>query len=126
MLTGLVSVSRTVVGRLSRSKGLATTLVGLLAVTAVLLDLRWTTSLILGVLVIVVAVARLDYRLRPWQLGLAGSAIVVLVGGGLVYARSHANNRPASAVIEDVVLQMTSNWRNPQLSSRLWNSALQL
>lgn len=27
---------------------------------------------------------------------------------------------------ENVVLQMTSNWRNAQLSSRLWNSALQL
>src|SRR5205823_12592996 len=101
-LVGLEALQRVTTAG-ARSKGLATTLVGLLAVTAVLLDLRWTTSLILGVLVIVVAVARLDYRLRPWQLGLAGSAIVVLVGGGLVYARSHANNRPASAVIEDVV-----------------------
>src|SRR4051794_568653 len=27
---------------------------------------------------------------------------------------------------EDVVLQMTSNWRNNQLSARLWNSALQM
>ena len=28
--------------------------------------------------------------------------------------------------VEDVVLQMTANWRNSQLSSRLWNSALQM
>jgi hypothetical protein len=116
-LVGLEALQRlTTAG--ARSTSLATTLVGLLAVIAVLLDLRWTTSLILGVLVIVLAVARLDYRLRPWQLGLAGSAIVVLVGGGLVYARSHANNRPASAVIEDVVLQIRHRRAQEAASAR--------
>ena len=89
-----------------RSNQVTTTIVGLIAVLAVLLDLRSTSALILAGLLLVVGVARLDYRLRPWQLGLAGSVVLLLVVGGFAYGRSHANNRPISAVMEDVMLQI--------------------
>jgi 4-amino-4-deoxy-L-arabinose transferase-like glycosyltransferase len=116
-LVGLEAVRRMTFAHALANRS-ATVVVGLMAVMAILLDLRWTTSLILAGLLILVAVARLDYRLRPWQLGIAGAAVVLVVTGGLVYARSHASNRPASAVVEDVVLQIRHRRAQEAASAR--------
>jgi 4-amino-4-deoxy-L-arabinose transferase-like glycosyltransferase len=85
---------------------LADALVALLAVLVLLLDLRSTTAAILVGLLIIVAVARTNYRPRPWQLGLTTLAVLILVGGGLSLARARSSNRPFAGVVEDVVLQI--------------------
>ncbi len=80
--------------------------VGLFAVSLLLLDLRDAAAFIVVALVAMLSIGRLHLRLRPWQMGLAGVlAAAILVGGGLV-ARSRTNNRPLSASLEDVALQI--------------------
>jgi hypothetical protein len=66
---------------------------------------------------ILVSVAR-RFRLLRWQLALAGSMIVVVAFAGVLYARSHANNRPISAAIEDVVLQIRHRRAQEAASAR--------
>jgi hypothetical protein len=83
-------------------------LVLLLALAALLIDLRPATAVTLVGLMLIVWVARSQYRprLASWRFGFAALAIVVLVGGGLWFARSRSSDRPITAVVEDVVLQI--------------------
>ncbi|MCA1648578.1 MAG: hypothetical protein LC797_24990 [Chloroflexi bacterium] len=90
----------------SESDQVTDALVALLAVMALLLDLRSTLAAILFGLMIVVFVARSRYRPRPWQLGFTMLALVILIGGGVWFTRARTSNRPLAGVVEDVVLQI--------------------
>jgi 4-amino-4-deoxy-L-arabinose transferase-like glycosyltransferase len=85
---------------------LADALVSLLAIVVLLIDLRSTTAAILLGLLLIVFIARSNFRVRSWQLGLTALALVVLVGGGVWFTRARTSNRPIAGVIEDVVLQI--------------------
>ncbi len=81
-------------------------LVSLLAVLVLLLDLRSTTAAILFGLLIMIFVARSNYRPRPWQLGFTALALLIVLGGGVWFTRVRTSNRPITGVVEDVVLQI--------------------
>jgi hypothetical protein len=95
-------------------------LVLLVALTTLLIDLRPATALILVGLLLMVWVARSHYRprLRSWQFGLAALAVVVIVGGGLWFARGRTSNRPLTGVVEDVVLQIRHRRAQEAASAR--------
>ena len=80
--------------------------VGLFGVGILLLDLRDASAFIVVGLVAVVTIGRLHLRLRPWQMALAGGMIAALVVGGLLVMRARTNDRPWSASLEDVALQI--------------------
>jgi 4-amino-4-deoxy-L-arabinose transferase-like glycosyltransferase len=92
----------------AHSNRIADALVLLVALLALLVDLRPTTALIVGGLLVIVWGARSNYRhrMRAWRFGFAALALVVIVGGGLWFARSRTSNRPLAGVVEDVVLQI--------------------
>jgi hypothetical protein len=77
-----------------------------LAVGVLLLDLRSPTTAILVCLLGVIALTRARPRLRPVQIALAGLAVAGLVVGSLVMVRLRTSDRPLSASLEDVVLQI--------------------
>jgi hypothetical protein len=74
----------------------------------VLIDLRPATAATVVGLLLIVWAARSHYRppLGSWQFGLAALAVVVIVGGGLWFARGRTSDRPFTAIVEDVVLQI--------------------
>jgi len=103
----LVAAGLSSLQRLSEREGSrASHLVLLGAVVALLFDLRYSASMVLFVLLLIVALARTRPRIRGWQVALAGAACVVVLGGGVSLARSWMGGRPALAVLEDVVLQI--------------------
>src|SRR5262245_32791849 len=80
-------------------------LVGLLAVSLVLLDLRSSMAfVVVGLAGLLLVASRLG--LRAWETGLAAVAIAAVLMGGVVVARERANNRPLSAGFEDLALQI--------------------
>jgi hypothetical protein len=89
-----------------RERGVMDALVGLLAVTLVLLDLRSSMAFVVVGLVCVLLVARSHLRLRPWQMGLAAVVVVGFLMGGVLVVRERTSNRPLSASFEDLALQI--------------------
>jgi hypothetical protein len=81
-------------------------LVALLAGLFVLLDLRTSTAAILVVLAIIAFALRTQYRPRPWQAALGALAVLIVLSGGVMYARARTTNRPITALAEDVMLQI--------------------
>jgi len=81
-------------------------LVVLLGATLLLLDLRSTSAFIVVGLLGLFLVSRSRVRLRPWQVGLAGATIAVLLIGTTLVIRERTSNRPLSASFEDVALQV--------------------
>jgi hypothetical protein len=81
-------------------------LVLLLGVLTLLFDLRTTTALSLVLLLAMVLVARTHIRARPWQLGMAGLGLVVVLGSALWFGRVRTSTRPFTSLAEDVVLQV--------------------
>ncbi len=80
----------------------ADALVVVVVLAVVSLDLRSTTSLLLLLLLPLVALRGVP----AWRLAVAGSALVILVGGGLWIVRSGTSGRSMAGVAEDVVLQI--------------------
>jgi hypothetical protein len=80
--------------------------VGLLGVSLLLLDLRDSSAFIVVGLVALVLIGRLHLRLRPWQMALAGGLVAAILVGGVLVGRARTNNRPLSASLEDVALQI--------------------
>jgi 4-amino-4-deoxy-L-arabinose transferase-like glycosyltransferase len=103
----------------ARSTRVGDAVVALVALLALLLDLRSTSvAIVLGLLLIVWA-ARSHFRprLRSWQFVVASLAVVLLVGGG-VWFRARSTNRPPGAVFEDVVLQLRHRRAQEAASAR--------
>jgi hypothetical protein len=92
----------------AHSRRIADALVLMAALLALLLDLRPTTVVIIVGLMLIVWAVRSPYRrrVRSWQFGFAALALVLIVGGGLWFARSRTSTRPLTAIGEDVVLQI--------------------
>jgi hypothetical protein len=92
----------------AHSSRIADALVLLAALLALLLDLRPTTVAIVAGLLVMVWAARSPYRrrVRSWQFGFAVLVLVLIVGGGVWFARSRTSSRPLTAVGEDIVLQI--------------------
>jgi 4-amino-4-deoxy-L-arabinose transferase-like glycosyltransferase len=92
----------------SSSPRIADALVLLVALLALLIDLRPTTAVIVVGMALIVWGARsgVRRRLRSWQFGFAALALVLILSGGLWAARSRTSNRPLTSVVEDVVLQI--------------------
>jgi 4-amino-4-deoxy-L-arabinose transferase-like glycosyltransferase len=92
----------------AQSRRIADALVLLAALITLLVDLRPTTAVIVLGLLLIVWGARSHFRRRvhSWQFGVAGLALVLILGGGLWSARSRTSNRPLTGVVEDVVLQI--------------------
>ncbi len=90
------------------SSRIADALVLMAALLALLLDLRPTTVVILLGMLLIVWGVRSPFRrqVRGWQFSFAALALVLIVGGGLWYARSRTSSRPLTGVVEDVVLQI--------------------
>ena len=81
-------------------------IVVLLGVTVLLLDLRSSSAYIVITLLLLLVLGRSRVRLRAWQIGLAGVAVGGLLIGGALVVREHASNRPISAALEDLALQI--------------------
>jgi len=78
----------------------------LVATLALLIDLRFTSTFIFVGLVALVLLARSRVRLRAWQTALATLLVVGVLAGGLVMIRLRTSDRPLSATVEDIVLQI--------------------
>ena len=106
---------------LSSARGdtrLTDALVALFGVELLLLDLRATTAAILAGLVPIVLVARARVARRSWQAVLVALVVVGLLGTGAMVVRSRSNNRPVSAVFEDVALQIRHRRAQEAASAR--------
>ena len=80
--------------------------VGLFGVSLLLLDLRDASAFIVVALLVMLGIGRLRVRMRLWQMGLAGGVVVLILVGGLLVVRARTNNRPVSASLEDLALQI--------------------
>jgi dolichyl-phosphate-mannose-protein mannosyltransferase len=81
-------------------------LVVLLGATLLLLDLRYSSALILVGLLGLLVVGRARVRLRTWQVALAGVVVVGVLIGGVLVVRERTSKRPLGGTLEDVVLQI--------------------
>ena len=104
-LLGLRAVQVLVEAPLGSARA-ANWLVAAAAVLALTFDLRVSVCLIVFGLLVVVLVARMPHRGRPWLVGLSGLALLVVVVGGLGALRGYLSERPPAGVLEDVVLQL--------------------
>jgi 4-amino-4-deoxy-L-arabinose transferase-like glycosyltransferase len=102
----------------SDPRHVADLLVLLLAVIVLSLDFRAMTSVLLLLLLPVVMLRRVRLRPRAWQLGLAGLALLLLLGSGWLVARSRSSGRPPGGVVEDVVLQIRHRRAQEAASAR--------
>jgi 4-amino-4-deoxy-L-arabinose transferase-like glycosyltransferase len=103
----------------ARSPRIGDALVALVALLALLLDLRSTSvAILVGVLLIVWAVrSHVPPRVRSWQVAVASLAVLVLLGGG-VWFRARSSNRPPGAVFEDAMLQLRHRRAQEAASAR--------
>lgn len=93
-------------------------LVILLVAMVVSLDLRAMTTLLLVPLVPVVLLRRAQLRAPAWQLGLAGLALLIVLGGCMFVARGASSGRPPGGVIEDALLQIRHRRAQEAASAR--------
>jgi 4-amino-4-deoxy-L-arabinose transferase-like glycosyltransferase len=98
-LQHLTTASRT-------DRHLGDAIVLLAAALGLLLYLRSSVVLIFLALLGVVIVARAHVRLERWQVALTAATIVAAFVGGLVVIRIRTSDRPLTATVEDVALQI--------------------
>ena len=81
-------------------------LVLLAAVSALLLDLRSTATFVILGLVGLLVIARSKVRLRGWQVAAVSFGLVAVCAIGVVVVHGRTTNRPWTATIEDIALQI--------------------
>jgi len=81
-------------------------LVALLGLVLLLLDVRGSSAFLFVALLAFFVIGRSHLRLRAWQMGLAGVCVTGLLVGGVLVARERISNRPLTASLEDLALQI--------------------